>query len=184
MADALCVPHKNRNSEVLASRIVNGVAMCSDCYEGKPIQNIASRFSTPSIHVRGDDPQLAAPAAGKTQSPWRTNPEAKTPPVNPEEKKKMPRERTDLDWNKIQNERSDGASVAELSRKYKVANSMIYTRTKAPASGRTARAPRELQRKITPAHSNGDGSYAQIVALLRAKRDALTEVIDKLESLN
>lgn len=180
MADALCVPHKNRNSEVLASRIVNGVAMCSDCYEGKPIENIASRFTTPSIHVRGDDPDVK-PSAPAMSSPWRTNPEAKTAPVNPKEKKKMPRERTDLDWNKIQNERSDGASVAELSRKYKVANSMIYTRTKAPAGG--SRVPR-TSHKITPAHSNGDGSYTQIVALLRAKRDALTEVIDKLESLS
>lgn len=132
MADALCLPHKNRNIEVPASRIVAGTPMCAECFAGKEIASVPSRFADASIHTRDDDPEIR-PA--EKSNGGRRLPGAKTLPVNPEEKKKMPKVRTDLDWLAIQNERSDGVSVADLSKKYRVANSMIYTRTKAPANG-------------------------------------------------
>jgi hypothetical protein len=37
MPDALCMPHKRRGRIVIAHRIVNGEAMCKNCFEGKPV---------------------------------------------------------------------------------------------------------------------------------------------------
>jgi hypothetical protein len=131
MPDAFCLAHKNRGVEVPATKIIAGSPMCADCFEGKAIESRPSRFAEASIHTRGQDPEIKA--GGKSYGWGNTGP--KTLPVKPEEKRRMPKMRTDLDWTAIQNERSEGASVAQLCKKYKVANSMIYTKTKASSNG-------------------------------------------------
>jgi hypothetical protein len=158
-------------------------------FEGKAIESRPSRFAEASIHTRGQDPEIKA--GGKSYGWGNTGP--KTLPVKPEEKRRMPKMRTDLDWTAIQNERSEGASVAQLCKKYKVANSMIYTKTKASSNG--TRVAGGGAKKTIPARTSRIGGsvtppktalgrFAPALDCLRSERDELNELIQKLEAMN
>jgi hypothetical protein len=108
----------------------------------------------------------------------------------------------EIDWIKIQNERSDGVSVAQLAKTYKVSQPTIYAHTKAPTNGNPGRAPRtaRLARvvKASPAYvsgqfgdvltvkaprTNGTRTFAQVIAELEADREKIDAAIAALKAL-
>jgi hypothetical protein len=107
--------------------------------------------------------------------------------------------RQNFDWPKIQNERSDGVPVPELSRKYGVSEATIYIRTKGsarlaplrthtkpipqssasttPWSGATDK-PAKKERRVPAV--NGSAIRAAIVEL-EEQRDAIESLISQLK---
>lgn len=174
MADALCVPHKNRGTVVLAARVVNGMAMCADCFDGKAIET-QSRFAAPSIHTRGDDTDIKPETPGPG---WR----GEQKPVEAKQVK-------EINYSAMQNDRTGGMKVAEIAKKYGCSDANVYLKTKPPAKRDGARnvavaKPAPVRAAKPAAKANGNGHELQ-AALdhLQRRRDDLDAEKDNLDSL-
>lgn len=128
MADALCLPCKNRGREVKAHRLVGTVPMCDDCYRGKPQPPPAPRATIIETDLRPE----AAPGGSMETTDGR---------------------RGKIDWAAAQRDRDAGLRVAEIAKKYGVSDVSVYTRTKASKAQlasvrRVAGAPRVNRKKF------------------------------------
>lgn len=186
MTDASCLPHKNRGfDDVAATRIVSGVPMCRDCTEGKPVEN-ESRFSNPSIHVRGDEQEVKTQPPGTIGSSWRGSGK-KTPPVFAEAHVK---DKKAIDFIAMQNDRSDGMKVSVIAKKYGCTESNVYIRTRGSKNGhKPSPAVVERAKKLTKPtyHARaakvadpGTDHYAASIEHLRERREILNGEVAKL----
>lgn len=164
MAPSFCLPHKNRGAFVSAVRLVGTTPMCQDCFEGKPCEVVASRFTTPSIHAR-DDQQVVGPAK-EVKGGWRAKPEG------------FVSKHEGIDAVAMQNDRSDGMSVPDLCKKYSCPKWVVYQKTKGNGTRPVA--------KKTVATRNGKSGYGgheDVLIALRSQRDKISAAISALEGL-
>src|SRR5271156_4262290 len=125
MSEAVCRPCESRGHKRAATRLVPGarggnVPKCDACWLAKiePLAPIGRDH--PEAH------QPAAPEPGPGAAPQLPR-FYKTLSVETEEALPV---KSSIDWTKVQNERSDGASVAELAKKYGCHPASIYNNTK------------------------------------------------------
>lgn len=191
MSQALCLPHKNRGETINATKLIGTTPMCQDCADGKPIPT-KSRFTEPSIHVRdeglGEVPHKSLEHFGFA---WKECAKAcgrKVRPNNktgicyycqPKREKAMPQGKK-VDATGMQNDRSDGMSVADIASKYGCSTFTVYNKTKA------GNAKRAIVTTSTSGRANGivrksNGTHHSLLSELRAKRDALDRAITNVE---
>jgi len=192
MPDAYCEPCKARGAFIAATRIVAGpggakTPKCDVCFRGalEPVAPIprdapAERIFRELTPIGRDHPET------------HHGPKMKT-----EEAKPMPAKK-EIDWTKVQNERSDGATVAELAKKYGCSTPTICAHTKGAPGGRRAsrKAPAEMpagrprlvrdaaRGRAKDAPSGLGGQFGPAIGLLKARRDELNDLISRLEDLN
>lgn len=94
----------------------------------------------------------------------------------------MAKQKANVDWSAVTQEKAAGASAVELSRKYGVHVSSIYLHTKGPARVGRGKTPTSA-RAAVPVRGNLV-STPDLIAQLKKHRDALTEAITALESLS
>lgn len=172
--DAYCAPCKSRGITSIAHRIVARVPKCEACYrEEREVLKPIGR----------DHPE--------TQGKVLTNDMiSERIAENDGVKEVAIVERKQVDWTKVQNERSDGASVKDLAKKYGVSEANVYLRTRGPAGGKQRRpAPRPASGYSKPRAKNApapptSGRFADVIAGLIAERDKLNEAIATLERLS
>jgi hypothetical protein len=94
-----------------------------------------------------------------------------------------------IDWTAVQNDRSDGMSVAEICKKYGVSNPTVYTRTKGPAGkapARLSKGPRPFKARAAAAKPNGHQADIDLPAIIRsleARRDKINRTIAALQEV-
>jgi hypothetical protein len=142
----------------------SGMGKCEECFRGQvdPLP--------PAV-----DP---APIVMRAPDRFRKPPDRKTEEV-------MPKQRTDVDWLAVQNDRSDGMSVADICKKYRVANSQVYTKTKGAVGG-GRKVARPFKARAAAASRNGGGQDFDVeaaIASLKAKREKIDRSIAALEEL-
>lgn len=168
-----CRPCATRGIAKPATRVMNGgMGKCEECFRGQ----------VDPLPRAPDAPPLVMHAA------------------EPTKEKAMPKQRTDVDWLAVQNDRSDGMSVAEICKKYRVPNSQVYTKTKGAVGGGRKVTPAEEKRgshvaaqkirrpfkgRAAAASANGHQEFdvAAAIAGLKARREKIDRSIAALEEL-
>jgi hypothetical protein len=105
----------------------------------------------------------------------------------------------EVDWNKIQNQRAEGVSVAKLAIEHGISGPTIYAHTKAPTNGKhlgkqpkAARLPKPPSLRSTfqigelihiKAPARYAGKYAAAIAQLEADRSRIDAAIAALKEL-
>jgi hypothetical protein len=112
-----------------------------------------------------------------------------------QEVKRMPKVRTDVDWDEVRSQKLAGASATELAEKFGVHVSSIYLHVKPngtkPAgggkSGRTPKPGRPASSPISLSSANGGSSSSGVIgdtlARLRQERDRIEKAITALEAI-
>lgn len=189
MGDAYCEPCKSRGAFIAATRIVAGpggakTPKCDVCFRGA---------LEPPAPIPRDAP---AERIFRELTPiGRDHPETHHgPKMKTEEAKPMPAKK-EIDWAKVQNERSDGATVTKLAKKYGCSTPTICAHTKPGPAEATwwAAAPAKrkpsLVRDVARGRAKGTpsglgGQFGPAIGLLKARRDELNDLISRLEALN
>lgn len=151
-----CVTCTENGIETVATRVINGRGYCEACARNKLLGVVKAR-----------DQMAAATPAPETR------------------RVEEPKMRRDIDWKEVQRRRDAGESVCAIAKELGVANPTVYMHTKGTAGGNHSRAHREKSRVATrrTAQPNGADRYADVIADLIEKRDALTRTIELLQSL-
>lgn len=167
-----CRPCATRGIAKPATRVMEGgMGKCEECFRGKvdPLPAAA--------------PVLAG--AQKTDAP----PLVMRAPA-PRKEKAVPVKK-DIDWLVVQNERSDGAKVVDLAKKYGVHPASIYNNTKgAPGEKRGVhmaadkiRRPFKARPAASPNGRHQEFDVAAAIAGLKSKREKIDRSIAALEEL-
>lgn len=166
--EAYCAPCKSRGTTTVAHRLVNRVPKCDACYRNdvEVLKPIGKDHPETQGKVLTDDmiSERIAENVGVREVAIV--------------------ERKQVDWAKVQNERSDGVSVKELALKYGVSDVSIYTKTR-PPKGKERSAPAKKggrPRKPQP-DVPASGRFSEVIAALAVERDKLNEAIATLEQL-
>lgn len=200
MPDAMCLPHKNRNAQVRAVKLVHGVPMCADCFAGKPVETVASRFDSPSIHARDGQPADAAPSDHgypQRSKTWRdcaggcgakVNPNNKTGVCLDCRKKEtpMPNAVSENDRVAMQNARSDGQRIADIAKKFNVSEITVYKYTKGAKKKSPALMPASTyqvgEKLREPKPSKGGNVFAEAVAGLKHDREMVAAKLARIDT--
>lgn len=156
-----CRPCATRGIAKPATRVmVGGMGKCDECFRGQ-VEPLVRDPDAPPLVMR-------APA--------------KKPP-DPKTEEVMPKRRTDVDWLAVQNDRSDGMSVADICKKYRVPNSQVYMKTKGAVGG-GRKVPRPFKARVAATSTNGHSSdfdVAAAIAGLKARREKIDRLVAMLE---
>ncbi len=207
MPDAYCAPCKSRGVFISATRIVPGpggakIPKCEICWRNsvEPVAPIGR--DQPHTH-HGPRP---APLEVNRESFSRSEPTGRIEGghvlsrvegavhVTVEKGAAMPR-KLEIDWVKVQNDRSDGMTITALAKKYGASTPTICAHTKAAPGGpvrqepakmpaRQSAKPRLVRSAARKAPDEMAGPYGPAIALLKARRDELDDLISRLQALN
>jgi hypothetical protein len=147
-------------------RFSNGTGICEDCFH--ETRKEAPKMPTPAIKweewiAQRDKRRETESGGGKVTA--------------------------QIDWEKVQAERDAGVPVKELKKKYGVSDVTIYTRTHANGKRqkRTNERTNERSSRSKGGMNHGGGFNGLLSAeleSLRKKRDALSEIIAKMEAVS
>lgn len=87
--------------------------------------------------------------------------------------------KSDVDWIAVQNERSEGVSVPELSMKYGISQQTIYTRTRPAGKSAKAKKSPMVPRRSAAVSAKG-GRFVGAIAEITAERDCVQRILDQL----
>lgn len=163
MSDPNCRFHPDKKAHRITHRFG---PLCDDCFRNGP-------------------PQIPDRVDYEFTSPANSSDEAPKIKVKQREEKTVMAKKSDVDWIAVQDERSQGVSVPELSKKYGVSQPTIYTRTRpAGKSGKSAKKPSKspLPRVLLAVSPKG-GRFAGAIAELTAERDCIQGLIDKIAAM-
>lgn len=117
-----------------------------------------------------------------------------TQPAAPaKQEEKMPKPRTDVDWDQLRKEYQAGTSAADLAEKFGVHVSSVYMHVKGAAKkprptltelargNGNSETPKKPGRPAPAAHTRG--GYDQVISDLRAKAQKLNDIADQLEGM-
>ena len=192
MADLLCEWCRvNYKRDRRAARSYGMWGLCGDCYAELGQPKLGS--GRPTIGRDGKVNFGRFPAAAEAPSPAATATLPELPKLNPTreqrsekmENKRVRQMRTDIDAAEVQADRNNGMKLKELGKKYDVSDGWICTHTH-PAPNRNGNMASAESRTTTTRRAKIVVPKAnrlnrdEILADLRAKRDAYEQAIDAL----